>query len=344
MLAAVVHKPNDLRIEKVETPALQEGEVLLKVMACGVCGSDVHAYEGHHFRTTYPRILGHEFSGVVHQLGPGATKVKEGDRVCAETNIPCGKCSLCREGTSHLCKDIQVIGFNRDGGYAEYVAIPERNLVPLPDDLTFEHATIAQPLGVGYHAVVDRAEVKPGQDVVIFGAGPVGLGVLAMTRVSGARTILVELLPHRIEVAKQLGADEIINAASEDVIERVKELTNGEGAPWVFEAAGGNQEKTISIATQVVKPRGVVVVVGTFPRAIPLRMNDLRGKELDIRGTRGQYQTYAKCINLVASGKIDLMAELSAKLPIREAQTGLEMMAGKREPVTKVLLVANELL
>lgn len=344
MQAAVLYRPHELKFEEVDLPQLKLDEVLVKVMACGVCGSDVHAYEGRHFRVTYPRILGHEFSGVVVRWRGDVTGLKEGDRVCAETNVPCGECDLCLEGNPHLCKDIEVIGFNRDGGYAEYVAVPAINLIPLPAHLSFEHATIAQPLGVGYHAVIDRADIKPGQTVVVLGAGPVGLGVITMARVLGARTVAVEIQPHRISIAERRGADEVIDAARENVVDRVMKLTDNKGADWVMEAAGGDQEETVSLATQLVKPKGSIVIVGTFPRPIPVRMSDLRSKELDIRGTRGQYRTYSKCIDLVASGKVDLMNMLSAKLPLRDAQKGLEMMSGKREPVIKVLLVADQLL
>lgn len=345
MLAAVLHKPFDLRIEEAPVPKLDKRDVLVKVAYCGICGSDVHAYEGSHFRTTYPRILGHEFCGYVAEVGAEVTEFQIGERVCAETNIPCGICKMCHNGLPHLCKDIQVIGFNVDGGYAEYVKVPAKNLIKVPPEITMEHATLAQPMGVGYHAIIDQSQIKEGDTVAIIGVGPVGLGVLAVARVVGTEVIAIDLLDHKLAVAKEMGAKEIVNGQKEDVVKRVMDLTGGEGVDAVIEAVGGSQELTVQQATQIVKPRGEIIIVGTFGKqGARVRMNDLRAKELVIKGTRGQYQKYSPCLNLVAKGKVNLMPMLTHILTLQDVRYGLDLMAGKiiNQKVIKVLVKSNE--
>ena len=344
MLAAVVIEPGKLEIKEMPVPELGENDVLLKVASCGICGSDVHAFEGNHFRTTYPRVMGHEFSGYVEDTGTGVKNFRKGDRVCAETNIPCWTCKICLSGLPHLCKSVQVIGFNRDGGYAQYVKLPAENLIPVPGNLTMDQATLTQPLGVGYKAVVDHSTIGKGSAVAVIGAGPVGLGAVASAAVSGCCVIAIDVLEHKLEVAKKMGAQEVINGREEDVVARVLSLTNGDGVDTVFECAGGSQHVTMQQATQIVRRRGEVIVVGTFGKqGTPVRLADLRAGELTIKGTRGQYKKYAPCLDLVSSGKIDVSPMLTHTVPLNDTLRGIELMAGKTdERVVKVLLKPND--
>jgi len=343
LLAAVVLEPGKLEIREVPVPDLEENDVLIKVASCGVCGSDVHAYEGNHFRTTYPRIMGHEFSGYVEEVGTGVKDFKKGDRVCAETNIPCRQCKICKSGLPHLCKKVEVIGFNRDGGYAQYVRVPAENLIPVPEKLTMDQATLTQPLGVGYKAVVEHSSIGEGSTVAVLGAGPVGLGAVAAAAVCGGRVIAIDIFEHKLEVAKKMGAAEVINGREEDVIARVMNITGGDGVDAVIECAGGSQHVTIQQATQMIRPRGDVIVVGTFGKGgTPVRLADLRALELTIKGTRGQYKMYAPCLEMVASGKIDVNPMLTHTVDLEGALHGLELMAGKAGgQVIKVLLKPN---
>lgn len=344
MLAAVVVEPGKLEIKELPVPEPGENEVLLKVASCGICGSDVHAFEGNHFRTTYPRIMGHEFSGYVEETGPGVKNFKKGDRVCAETNIPCWFCKICLSGLPHLCKSVQVIGFNRDGGYAQYVRVPAENLIQVPEILTMDQATLTQPLGVGYKAVLDHSDITGGVTVAVLGAGPVGLGAVASAAVRGGRVIAIDIFDHKLEVAKKMGAAEVINGREEDVIARVMSLTGGDGVDAVIECAGGSQHITIQQATQIVRPRGEVIVVGTFGKQGTLvRLADLRAGEITIKGTRGQYLKYAACLEMVSSGKIDVNPMLTHTVTLKDTLRGIDLMAGKTgEKVVKVLLKPND--
>ena len=339
MRAAVVNEPFNMSIRDVPLPVLGPHDVLLKAKASGICGSDVDAFEGKHFRTTYPRILGHEFCGIVEEVGAEVNEWTRGDRVCAETNIPCRICRICRQGLPHLCKDVKVIGFNMDGGYAEYVKVPAVNLIPLPDSVTFEMAALAQPMGVGYRAVKERSHVKKGDTVAIFGSGPVGLGALAVCKTLGARVIMIDLLENRLEAARKMGADKVVNPSEKDVVSEVAHFTEGDGADIVLEVVGGQQKQTIQQATQIVRRAGIVVVVGTFSGEIPVRLGDLRTGEIDIRGQRGQYGTYKACIDLVNSGQVDMSPMLSRTVSLEEAPYGLELMAHHAGEVVKVLIV-----
>jgi L-iditol 2-dehydrogenase len=339
MKAAVVLRPNVISIEEIPTPEPGPDDIVIRVHACGVCGSDVHCFEGHHFLATFPRVLGHEFSGVVADLGRNVTSLKPGDRVCAETNIPCGRCHLCTSGHSRLCKEKLVLGFNANGGYAEYARLPAVNAVRVPGHVTLEHAAVAQPMGVCLHALRDRGDIKEGLTVAVFGAGPVGLGGVAVAKVYGCRAIAIDTDPNRLAVAGKLGADLTVNPAEEDVVERVMEFTGGRGADRVVEAVGGNQDTTLQQAVKIAGRTGIVLIVGTFAAnlaAIPI--NDVRAGEIDVRGSHGQYMTYGDCIDLVASGKVNLMPTLSHEIGLDEAERGLRMMKTREDNAVKVLL------
>lgn len=337
--AAVVHSPYNIGLAEVPLPEPGPDDIVIRVVACGICGSDVHCFEGKHFMVTFPRVLGHEFAGVVAEVGKNVRSLQVGDRVCAETNIPCGKCEICLSGHPRLCKEKLVLGFNADGGYAEYARLPAVNAVKVPDHVSLEHAAVAQPMGVCLHALRDRGDIKPGQTVAIFGAGPVGLGGVAVAKVNGCRVISIDADAQRLEVAKQIGADETINVLEEDVVDRVLALTGGKGVERVVEVVGGEQDATLQQAVKIAKRTGIVLVVGTFAQnKATLPVNDVRAGEIDIRGSHGQYLTYQDCIELVASGKVNLMPMLTHEIGLDEVERGLRLMKTREEKAVKVLL------
>jgi L-iditol 2-dehydrogenase len=190
MKAAVLHAPHRLELETVQTPLINDNEVLIQVKACGVCGSDILAFHGHHPRVAYPRILGHEFSGVIVQVGSSVTSVKVGDRVASEMQIKCGSCWACCHGYLNHCVTNRSIGLNVDGAMAQYVKVPAENVLLLPDNVDFEVGAVAETLAVGYNAVRLKAKVGAGDIVVIIGAGSVGMDVLLAAKASGAYVII----------------------------------------------------------------------------------------------------------------------------------------------------------
>lgn len=326
-------------MDEIPTPVPGPDDIVIRVAVCGICGSDVHCFEGKHFMITFPRVIGHEFSGVVAEVGKNVKWLKPGDRVCAETNIPCGRCHLCLSGHPRLCKEKLVLGFNADGGYAEYARLPAVNAVRVPDHVTLEHAAVAQPMGVCLHALRDRGDIREGQTVAIFGAGPVGLGGVAIAGVYGCRSIAIDTDSYRLEVAKKIGAHEVINPSKEDVVGRVMEITGGKGADRVVEVVGGNQDITLQQAVKIAARTGIVIIVGTFAaNRATIPVNDVRAGEIDIRGSHGQYMTYKDCIDLVSSGKVNLMPMMSHEIGLDEAGRGLHMMKTREDNAVKVLL------
>lgn len=340
MLAAVLNGPRDMRLEEVPTPVPGDGEVIIKVEACSICGSDLHAYEGKHPKVTYPRILGHEFSGVVSEIGKGVRGLKEGDRVGCDTNLTCGTCTYCRGGRPNLCPGSKTLGFNMDGAYAQYVKIPAGiNIYPLPANVSFAEAALAQPLGVGFNAVKRRAQVTVGDEVAILGAGPIGMSALLLAKASGARVVVTDTLGYRLEAAKKLGADVAINVEKEDLIRKINELTNGEGVDKVIEAVGGRQDITLQQATQIVKRGGLIVVVGTFSdNKATIRITEFKDREMELKGARGQHGTFKSCMALISSGRVDVKPMISHVLPLGEVEKGIKLMQTKQENVTKIIL------
>jgi threonine dehydrogenase-like Zn-dependent dehydrogenase len=243
MKAAILHGGNDLRHETVPDPTPASNEVVLKVQACSICGSDLHAFHGAHPRIVFPRILGHEFAGEIVAVGKDVKNLKPGMRVCSDIDLSCGTCGPCREGRGNICDNLKTMGFDRDGAYAEYVATPATNVYRLPDAVTYDQAAIVQTLGISYHAVAHRVLPQPGEHVCVIGAGPIGLGAALIAALYSAEVTIVDLLDYRLDMAKKLGVHHTINAASADLVARALEITQGRRYDKVIEAVGGRQGK-----------------------------------------------------------------------------------------------------
>jgi 2-desacetyl-2-hydroxyethyl bacteriochlorophyllide A dehydrogenase len=337
--AAVLFGPESLRLESVSIPPLGPEEVLVQVKACSLCGSDLHAYLGQLPRIRFPRILGHEFAGVIAQKGRRVSGWQVGQRVCCSVDVTCETCEPCRQGRRNLCESLQTIGFERDGAYGEWVKVPQGNLHLLPDSLSFEEASMIQTLTIAYNAVRRRGEVKVQDRVVIFGCGPIGLCALAVAKASGAKVYMVDILDYRLDAARAMGAEETFHAARADVVKGILNLERGRGVDKVIEAAGGEQKATLVQATQLVKRGGMVVVAGTFADDLaPVRINEIKSRELEVRGARGDGDDFPACIDLVASGKIRLDQMISHRLKLEEVEQGLRMMLAKEEKVLKIIM------
>ena len=337
--AAVLHGPENLRLESVPIPQIGPDEVLVQVKACSLCGSDLHAYLGQLPRIRFPRILGHEFAGIIVQKGQKVSRWQIGQRVCCSVDVTCETCELCRQGRRNLCESLQTIGFERDGAYGEWVKVPQGNLHSLPDALSFEEASMIQTLTIAYNAVRRRGEVRIQERVVILGCGPIGLCALAVAKASGAKVYMVDVLEYRLDAARAMGADEAFNAAREDVVRRVLDLGGGRGVDEVIEAAGGEQQATAAQATQLVKRGGLVVVAGTFAGDLaPMRINEIKSRELEVRGARGDVDDFPACIDLAASGRVSLDRMISHRVGLEEVEKGLRLMMAKGEKVLKIIL------
>jgi 6-hydroxycyclohex-1-ene-1-carbonyl-CoA dehydrogenase len=328
MKAAVFHGNSPrLSIEEVPAPEPQAGEVVMRVAACGLCHTDLH-YLDHGVRTfkAPPIILGHEAAGTVARLGSGVSGLAPGDRVLAPSVWACGRCRFCRAGRENLCVDLVMPGNHTQGAFAEYLAVPAKELVRLPPDLPLERAcVIADAVSTPYHAVKQRGQVRAGDAVAVVGCGGVGLNVVQCAALAGATVIAVDLNEGRLALARRLGASHTINpSALERVDKEVRRLTDG-GVDVAFEVVGN--PKTIDLAFNLLRKGGRLVVIGFSQEAVPINAAKLMFYELELVGSLGcGAGLYPEIVGLVASGRIDLEPIVSGTLPLDRINEGFDRL------------------
>jgi threonine dehydrogenase-like Zn-dependent dehydrogenase len=329
----------DLRRETVPDPAPAPNEAVVKVHACSICGSDLHAYHGKHPRLTFPRVLGHEFAGEIVALGREVKGFRAGERVCCDIDFSCGQCGPCREGRGNICEQLKTMGFDRDGAYAEYAAVPDFNLHRLPENVSYDQAAAVQVLGISYHAVADRVRPRAGEKVAVIGAGPIGLGAALIARSLGAEVTILDLLDYRLALALKLGIPAAINANDGDQRERALAATGGRGYDKVVECVGGFQERTVADAVRMVKRGGQITVVGTFPEnraTIPIAT--IKDREIDLNFSRGNFRAFPPCLELIASGRVDPDRYISHRFPLERAENALKLLEARDVEAHKIVL------
>lgn len=302
MLAATYLAPRRIESIEIPEPRALPGEAVVRVHACGICGSDLSIVSGTHPRAKAPLIIGHEFAGEVTQLPdglvqPDGAEVQVGDRVSLFPLLTCGKCFACRNGFSHVCNTLRLVGFDQDGGMAEYARVPVNSLVKIPEGLDWEGAALIEPVAVCVHAF-RRANVHCKQRAIVLGAGPIGLLMAMVLQAEGLyRIMITDVNSFRLAIAKSLGLD-AINPAETSLRERVLEATNGEGADVVFEAAG--TQATADQMCQIVRPRATIVNVSVFKTPPSLDMRTVNFLELTIVGSRVYERSdFARAIEIV---------------------------------------------
>jgi len=319
------HRP--LEVREVPTPEPGPGEALLRVAACGVCHTDLH-YLDHGVPTfkTPPLILGHEISGTVAQLGSSADGWKEGDRVLLPAVYGCGRCRMCRTGRENICDRMVMFGNNVDGGFAEFVVAPIKDLIPLPEEIPLvEGAIIADAITTPYHAVVNRGRVGPGDQVVVIGCGGIGLNLVQVAAAMGARVIAVDLVDQKLDWARRLGAQETVNPGSVERLDKaVRKLTGG-GADIAFEAIG--LPETQEQAFACLRTGGRFVVVGFASQAMRLDSGRTMYREMEIVGSLGcRAVDYPRVLELVRLGKIKLLELVTARYPLDQINAALDAL------------------
>jgi len=338
MKAAMYYKGETrLRIEDVPGPDPRAGEVLVRVAACGVCHTDLHYLD--HGTPTFmepPLILGHEISGTIEELGPGTTGWECGSRVIIPAVLTCGHCEACRTGRENICQSMTMLGNHINGGYAEFLTVPAKDLIPVPESLDLASASIiADALSTPFHAVVNRGQVKPGQVVAVFGCGGVGINVVQFAALSGASVVAVDLSDEKLEIAKQLGADLAFNANLERVDKAIRSATGG--CDVSFEVIG--KPAIMLQAMSVLKPGGRFVMVGYSANDLQLPASRVMFRELDILGSLGcRPVDYHRIVELASQGKVSLDALVSVKYPLEEINRAFDdLREGK--PVIRNLAV-----
>ncbi len=313
MKSAVFYGKHDMRVEESPMPKVGAEDVLIQVKACGICGTDVHIYEGDKgaAEVTPPTILGHEFSGVVAEVGSAVTNVKVGDRVCIDPNCYCGTCDFCRNGIAHYCTDMIGYGTTVNGGFAEYCSVNQRQVYKLGDHTTFEQGAMTEPVACCLHGM-DMCNIHPGSSVVIIGGGMIGLLMLQLARLAGAaRTALLEPVASKREVAKKLGADICIDPIHEDV----KAALAAAGMTWVntvIECVG--RTSTIEQAIDIVGNKGTVMMFGlTKPDdTISLKPFEVFQKEIELKASYINPYTQKRALELIDSGRLDVSSMVYA--------------------------------
>ncbi|MFC5700713.1 NAD(P)-dependent alcohol dehydrogenase [Cohnella faecalis] len=344
MKAAVMTGTRQIRMEDHPIPKPRANEALIKVMAVGVCGSDIHYYE--HGRigryvVEGPFVLGHECAGEVVAIGENVTRVAVGDRVAVEPGVTCGTCSACKAGRYNLCPDVQFLATPPvDGAFVQYMTHREDFLFEIPTTMSYETAALVEPFSVGIHAA-RRAGVQPGSAVVIMGMGPVGLMAVIAVKAFGAGTIIVaDLEEKRLNAARQLGATHAIQVNRDDAAAIIEELTGGIGADAAFETAGN--DRALLSALKSLRRGGALAIVGLPPQGdIPLPIPFIVDNELDIFGVFRYANTYPDGIRFLSSGMTDLDAIITDRFPLAETWAAMERALTSKSDTLKVIVYPN---
>ncbi len=328
MKAAVLHGDGGgLKIEDIAVPTVGAGEILVKVAACGVCHTDLHYIE--HGVPTFkkpPLVLGHEASGIVETVGEGVTNVKEGQRVLIPAVLTCGHCTACRLGRENICANMVMLGNHFNGAYAEYVAVPAKDVVDVPDSIPLEEASvIADALSTPYHAVKNRAKVQAGDTVAVFGCGGVGVNAVQLAAAAGAYVIAVDINERKLEWARSFGAAETVDASKvERASKAIKKLTGG-GADIAMEVIGN--PATITEAFESVRVGGRLCIVGYTHEKMAVVAGKIMFKELEITGSLGcRPVDYWPLMRMVAQGTIDLKRLVTHRFPLDEIDKAFAVM------------------
>lgn len=314
MKAAQFEKPHSLKVISKPLRTLKSGELLVKVEACGVCGTDVHIVEGTS-RSTPPVVLGHEYAGRVEDIGNDVKGVSPGNRVAIDPNIACGTCFYCRRGLVHLCANLRALGVDIDGGMAEFCIVPAEQAYRLPDSMPAELSAFIEPVSCAVHGI-DKAAIRGGDTVVVIGGGTIGLIMMQLARNAGAgRTIVVEPLPHKQAIAQKSGADVILDPASVDIRSAILDLTNV-GADVVIECVG--KPETMRLAIDLARRGGIVEFFGVCPigESIAVEPNQVYFKELTIVGSYVNPHTFDRAIMMLQSQRVRIDAFQIDRFPL----------------------------
>lgn len=345
MRALVKKEPKSgaIVLEEVPEPA-DPGprEVIVRVKRVSICGSDVHIYEWNKWaasRIQTPRIIGHEFTGEVVKIGSNVRLVKEGDIVVAESHIPCMTCYQCRIGKMHVCRNTKIIGVDTDGAFADYVKLPEVVLWKIDPSIPAEYASVMEPLGNAIHTA--SVANLSGRSVLITGVGPIGAMAIAVTKASGSAPIIAaEIKPYRIEMAKKIGADYVINPAEQDLVQEVMKITDGNGVDVLLEMSGN--PKALADGMKAVTNGGKVSVLGVYDGNIEFDMNLAVFKALTVYGITGRemFKTWHIATQMLKYKQLDLSSVVTHVLDFEEWEEGMKMM--QNGDCGKIVLKVND--
>ena len=345
MKAAVIKEYGKIVTDNVPKPVMNNNHVMIRVKYASICGSDQHIFRGEfHPRTKLPLIPGHEFAGIVEEVGKEVKRFRNGDKVTVDPIIWCGECAACRAGHYPACTSLKLIGIDLDGGFAEYVSAPEEKVYKIPSHIPDEHAALAEILSIGFHASA-RADLGPHDDIMIMGSGKVGNSILQAARtITDGKIIMADILDERLAIAKGSYPDvHTVNSRKTDPAGYVKELTKGRGVDIAFEAVGHEVEvdgrfNPVRTCINVIKGGGKVCVLGLSDHPADILMKELIWKEARIIASRVSHGEFSQAIDALASGKLKPDGMITGIMSLDEAQKGFELLEEEPQKNLKILI------
>ena len=339
MKSLVLTAYNRLEVLETPEPVARPGEVLIRVGACGICGSDVHGMDGSTGRRLPPLIMGHEAAGVVAEVGADVSGFSPGDRVTFDSTVYCGDCRFCKEGLVNLCDHREILGvatpeFHRDGGFAEYVAVPERVLYKLPPSMPMAEAAMLEAVSVALHAV-SVSGLRSGESAIVVGAGMIGLLTLQAAKAAGCSPVIVaDVDSTRLELARQMGATEAVHAS--EMAKLCKLHTGGFGVDVAFEAVG--RSETVAGAIDCVRKGGTVTLIGNIAPEVTLPLQKVVSRQIRLQGTAASSGEYPQAIDLINRGLIQVQPLITAVVPLEEGPRWFERLYRKEPGLMKIVL------
>lgn len=345
MKAGILYNDRDIRLGDAPDPRVQSDEVLVETGYAGICGTDLHIYRGEfHSRVKFPAIQGHEFGGIIREVGKEVRDFKVGDRVVVDPIISCHSCPACLTGHINACRTLKLLGVDLDGGFGQYVAAPASHLYPLPDSVPMKFAPMVEMYGLGHH-VLQRGRVQPGETVAILGAGKLGLSVLDVLchSASPAMTIVTDMQPFRLETARKLGAEFTVNFQQEDPVARVMEITKGIGVDCVIECVGhyhevAGQASPLAQAVAMVRTAGRIVTCGLGEQLSSVHFKTLVIKEAEIVASRVTLGEFPRAIRLMSKGLLHPDLLVTEETPLREITSAFAKVDRDDPSTIKVVL------
>jgi len=349
MKAAILYRDREIRLGDAPDPKIRPGHVIVSPRYVGICGTDLHIFRGEfHDRVQYPAIPGHEFGGIVEEVGPEVKNAKVGDRVAIDPIIPCYGCPACLTGHFNACRTLKLLGVDLDGGFGQYVSVPSHNLYSLPDGVAMEHVPMVEMYGLGLH-ILQRGQVQLGETVAILGAGRLGLSVLDVLCHGAAPSlsIVTDLQPFRLERACELGADYVVNIAREDPVARVLELTCGVGVDCVIECVGhyhaiAGQEPPLGQSARMVRNGGRIVAVGLGEQLSPVHFKTLVIKEAQLIASRVTRGEFPRAIRMLSRGLLHPELLITDRMPLREVAAAFDKVDREDPGTIKIVLDVHE--
>ena len=341
MKALVLKQYNEFVYEDIPNPQIGPEDVLVRVKACAICGSDVHGMDGSTGRRIPPVVMGHEASGVIEAAGANVKGFEPGDRVTFDSTVYCGKCFHCRRGEVNLCDNRRVLGvscgdYRMNGAFAELVSVPQHILYHLPDEVSFEQAAMVEPLSVAFHAV-SRAPMPLNCSALVVGAGMIGLLILQLLKAAGCgKIIAVDLVQEKLELARRFGADVALKADDPELIAKIQQATQGRGADVAFEVVG--IAPTLQTAIAALRKGGSLTLVGNLKPVVDFPLQQVVTRQITLYGSCASAGEYPDCLDLIASGKVDVDSFISAVAPLSEGQSWFERLQRGEPGLMKVIL------